>query len=307
MMTRNMPWNRHCASCGDPFTTRIRRQRFCSKACGTDRGVAKDCAVCGDPFRAYNKKQRHCSKQCWRKDRPSFRRTCPGCKKRFCTRDTRKTWCSRLCYDKYWKRKQRGVVVEEAYNCRYCKRLVPRRGRTGRAPSICDRCGPKHHAFLTRRWRKKNPLRWAAIVEKHEALKQTFIAAEVAAELADKPAAPKADQARVEAITGSFATGYSRNFCLTLLDVTHHCYMNGHVRKSGVVVDIDQWSQVVYVGKEDVVEDAKLRGWERWKVKLRKKGLIEEEFEDDWGRVAITLDMKLVTEVTDKVLGIEAV
>lgn len=61
IMLGNKTYNKICVSCGKEFTTKDKKQRFCSHDC---YGILKVCKWCGKEFRTTFEKQDYCSRAC---------------------------------------------------------------------------------------------------------------------------------------------------------------------------------------------------------------------------------------------------
>src|SRR5258707_13731445 len=97
-----------CSHCGNEFTTRDYRAKFCSRKCAaiakTHKRVMRKCLACGQEFKVEPKHPdiRFCSQKCHGLSRQTLQiTTCNGCGKEFLERYTGQGFCSTTCGAKY--------------------------------------------------------------------------------------------------------------------------------------------------------------------------------------------------------------
>lgn len=140
--------SRQCIGCGATYIPRIRKQQYCSMACGrkhqgkTGGTVNRVCASCGKPF--VIDATRHNTANCeeCRKKRPAGHlattRNCLQCGKQFHPRHDNKGYCSKSCGQKAYASAHRirkaPVSRKTPRTCRVCQKTF----MGGKAQFICS-------------------------------------------------------------------------------------------------------------------------------------------------------------------------
>lgn len=291
-----MAFDRNCSSCGKTFSTKIRAQRFCSKACaGSGRGELRNCLCCGKEFRAYRSNSHFCSENCRRRINKPKRRTCAanGCSKRFGYAKTpNKIYCSTNCgaRDRYESKPLK--------QCKYCTEIVARRSHHGPSPEICDSCAPLHRRLKNQAWKDRNPIKWVEIKKRYaskiEALKISIEKGlNVSPDLLKKFA-----EFKIKSENEKLST----TFWLDLLDHIHYARHHCRIYRGIAHYDLKSFCAVKYNAFDDSKQKSKERAWERWKSRIAAIGLGTKK-KIDGNVVNVEMDLELIKFVLDIVLG----
>lgn len=276
----------------------------------------QNCPVCRSVFTSKKAGHTYCKKLCRQRANPPKRGRCPVCAQRFGgVTGKHKPYCSLDCQRIGRARKRGGLALgDKAKNCQHCKEMVPRRAKKGPWPSVCVDCLAGHRNALAARWIAANPDKWKNVHRKHRAynkkLRKSFEGVTDLRGLEDFKPEPEPvyilepesefDDEKV-AVIGCQQV----SFIIDLFEICHQAMMSGDTKGWMVVVSLKTWADVHYE-RQTPSKSTRDRGWERFKVKIRKLGLSQgDTFDEETGAVSLLFDPEFIRHATDKALGID--